>query len=186
MSSFEARAVRILHVGPFDSQIDAGACTALWGPSGAGKSLLLRAFADLDPHGGVVLVEGEPQSAMPGPEWRRRVGYLPTESGWWAPTVGEHFIDGVPMALGFEPDAGTWEVDRLSSGERQRLALLRLLERAPEVLLLDEPTANLDGAGRRDVEALVETYRRAHQAAVLWVSHDPEQRARVATTEIAL
>ena len=178
--------MRTLHVGPFDSQIDAGACTALWAPSGAGKSLLLRALADLDPHSGEVLVEGEPQSAMEGPAWRRRVGYLPTESGWWAPTVGEHFVHGVPAALGFEPDAGAWEVGRLSSGERQRLALLRLLERTPEVRLLDEPTANLDGASRRDVEALVKTYRREHDAAVLWVSRDPEQRARVATMEIAL
>jgi ABC-type iron transport system FetAB ATPase subunit len=186
VSSLEARGVRTLHLGPFDCRIDAGGCTALWGPSGSGKSILLRALADLDPHTGEVLVDDESQAAMTGPAWRCRVGYLPTESGWWAPDVGAHFLHGVPAALGFEPDVAAWDVARLSSGERQRLALLRLLDRAPEALLLDEPTANLDADAAAAVEALVAGYRREHAAAVLWVSHDPGQRARVADAELAL
>lgn len=186
MSKIEARAVRTLHVGPIDFSIAAGACLALSGPSGSGKSLLLRALADLDPHEGEVLLDGEAQSSMSGPAWRRRVGYLPTESAWWAPLVGGHFPGDVPAELGFEPDVAGWEVARLSSGERQRLALLRLLAREPEGLLLDEPTANLDGESAQRVEALLERYRAEHDAAVLWVSHDAEQRARVAGGEIAL
>jgi len=178
--------VRILRVGPCDILVDAGACTAVAGASGSGKTLLLRALADLAPHEGDVLVGGDAQSSMPGPAWRRRVGYLPTESAWWADTVGEHFDGGVPAELGFEPGVAKWEVGRLSSGERQRLALLRLLARRPEALLLDEPTANLDEENRAAVENLVARYRAEHGAATLWVTHDEAQRARVADGEIAL
>lgn len=69
---------------------------------------------------------------------------------------------------------------RASTGERQRLALLRLLSNRPEALLLDEPTAALDPKNVAAVETLVADYRREHQVPVLWVSHDPEQIARVA------
>jgi ABC-type multidrug transport system ATPase subunit len=90
------------------------------------------------------------------PDWRRRVGLLPAESGWWADRVGAHFITTndarnpattptpILARLGFEPDVLDWDVQRLSSGERQRLGLARLLLNRPEVLLLDEATANLD------------------------------------------
>jgi ABC-type iron transport system FetAB ATPase subunit len=71
-------------------------------------------------------------------------------------------------------------VIRLSSGEKQRLALLRLLANQPRVLLLDEPTANLDPENTRRVEAVIREYCRERAAAVVWVSHDREQAARVA------
>jgi ABC-type iron transport system FetAB ATPase subunit len=70
-------------------------------------------------------------------------------------------------------------VTRLSSGEKQRLALLRLLANQPRVLLLDEPTANLDPQNTRRVEAMIAAYREARGAAVVWISHDREQAARV-------
>lgn len=82
--------------------------------------------------------------------------------------------------LGFAPDVLDWEVPRLSTGERQRLALARLLHNGPEVLLLDEATANLDPSNRTQAEQVIDDYRRKRQAAVLWVSHDPEQRHRLA------
>ena len=77
-------------------------------------------------------------------------------------------------------------VMQLSSGERQRLALLRLLSNRPRVLLLDEPTANLDPENTRRIEALVTEYRREHDAAVIWVSHDTEQVKRVANRHFQL
>jgi ABC-type iron transport system FetAB ATPase subunit len=82
-------------------------------------------------------------------------------------------------ALGFGPEVLDWSVSRLSTGERQRLALARMLAVAPEALLLDEATANLDPTNRDRVEALVEDYRMQRSAAVLWVSHDPAQRLRL-------
>jgi ABC-type iron transport system FetAB ATPase subunit len=84
-------------------------------------------------------------------------------------------------ALGFGSDVMTWEVRRLSTGERQRLAVVRLLANRPRALLLDEPTANLDERSTAAVEKLLGDYRTASGAAVLWVTHDPEQRRRVAT-----
>jgi ABC-type iron transport system FetAB ATPase subunit len=82
-------------------------------------------------------------------------------------------------ALGFEPDVLDWAIARLSTGERQRLALARMLAVGPDALLLDEATANLDPSNRDRVEAVVEDYRSRRSAAVLWVSHDPEQRGRL-------
>jgi ABC-type iron transport system FetAB ATPase subunit len=73
----------------------------------------------------------------------------------------------------------SWSVARLSTGERQRLALIRLLAQGPEVLLLDEATANLDPSNSARVEAIVGAYRGTQSAAVLWVSHDPAQRRRL-------
>jgi ABC-type iron transport system FetAB ATPase subunit len=121
--------------------------------------------------------------SMPGHLWRHRVGLLPAESFWWAERVGDHFEDCEPElleALGLNIEAMEWTVSRCSSGERQRLALARLLQNRPEVLLLDEPTAALDPQSAERVEALLQCYRRDNNAVVIWVSHDPAQRQRVA------
>ena len=167
---------------PVDLELAAGELLFVSGPSGSGKSLLLRAVADLDPHEGEAWLDGTARSSLPAPEWRRRVGLLPAEAHWWGELVSDHFTAdtaGFLGRLGFETDALNWSVSRLSTGERQRLALARLLANGPEVLLLDEATANLDPTNREGVEAIVEDYRKEHDAAVLWVSHDPEQRHRL-------
>jgi len=78
---------------PASFSLSVGECIAIQGPSGGGKTLLLRAIADLDPNEGIVCLDGRDRTAMSGPEWRRLVGYLPAEPGWWADTVGEHFTD---------------------------------------------------------------------------------------------
>ena len=88
--------------------------------------------------------------------------------------------------LGFEPDVMGWEVERLSSGERQRLALLRALANRPRVLLLDEPTANLDPANISSVESLVTDYQSTGEAACLWVTHSREQVHRIANRLLVL
>ncbi len=158
-----------------------GQCIGLAGPSGTGKTLLLRALSDLDSHSGTKWLDGVPSTDIPAPEWRRRVGMLPAETAWWYDTVSPHFSQtpGKWLAdLGFDASAMTWQVSRLSSGERQRLGLLRLLANAPDVLLLDEPTANLDRRSTDSVESLLEDYRRLHRPAILWVSHDMDQLER--------
>jgi len=170
-------------IGPVTLDIAAGECLCIAGPSGTGKTLLLRAIADLDPHAGEVWLEGVPAGDIAPEEWRTRVGLLPPESSWWLPLVKDHFYDGVPVPLdhiGLSASILEQPVARLSSGEKQRLALMRLLSNRPQVLLLDEPTANLDPENSRRIEAVITEYRRQQQAAVLWVSHDPQQVARVA------
>ncbi len=164
-----------LTVGP-------GECVCISGPSGAGKTLLLRAIADLDPHEGKVFLDGTESRRVDPSEWRRRLGLLPPDSQWWRERVGEHF-DGVEPGwlkqLGFDRKVLQRRVSRMSTGERQRLALLRLLQGAPKALLLDEPTANLDPKNTRRVERLIAAYRVKRKSPVLWVSHDPRQIKRV-------
>lgn len=165
--------------------IDAGTCAALHGPSGGGKTLLLRAVADLDEAEGEVWLDDQSRSAMRAPQWRQQVMYVASESHWWARLVREHAANWPAddlEALGLGPDVLDWEIQRLSSGERQRLALARAISRSPAVLLLDEPTANLDGSNTERVERLVEAWRRRTKGCVLWVSHAPDQRTRVAST----
>jgi len=184
MSRLHIKTLCYQNRGPFDLTIEAGQCVGLSGASGSGKTLMLRAIADLDAHGGHVFLDSAECLAMPAPQWRKQVGLLPTESQWWHDTVGENFTSAADKTclkkLGFDEDALSWQVSRLSSGERQRLALVRLLSNRPQALLLDEPTASLDAANIQNTESLVADYRKNTGAGVLWVSHDMEQIARVA------
>jgi ABC-type iron transport system FetAB ATPase subunit len=183
MASLKLEQLTSTALAPVTVQVNAGECVCLTGPSGSGKTRLLRAIADLDPHQGIVRLGRISQDQVPGPEWRRRVGFLPAESHWWHPLVRDHFSNPdltLLQTLDLQEQCLDWEITRLSSGERQRLALARLLMGKPEALLLDEPTANLDQNNSDRVERLISRYRNETGAIILWVSHDPEQRKRVA------
>ena len=168
---------------PVNLVIESDETVMLHGLSGSGKSLLLRAIADLDEHSGDAWLDETRCSSMPAPEWRRRVGYLTAETHWWAASVGEHFHErdsALVTALGLPAEVFEWEVSRLSTGEKQRLGVARLLDNRPEALLLDEPTANLDPEHTNKAEAVIRHYRAEFGCPVLWVSHSPEQRHRIA------
>lgn len=181
--------LRYHNIGPINFAIEKSECVTLSGPSGAGKTLMLRAIADIEPHEGRVLLDLVTSAEVNPPQWRKNVGMLPAESQWWHDTVEEHFnkIDGPWLEmLGLDKGAMKWRVSRLSSGERQRLALLRLLCNRPKVVLLDEPTANLDPENTQRVERLLEGYRVQQESAFLWVTHDKEQIRRVGTRHFVL
>jgi len=185
---FHIHGLRRSGLEPVSFELRAGECCVLVGPSGSGKTLLLRALADLDPSSGEVLLEGVGRDHIEAPIWRKRVGYLPSESGWWAARVRDHFVDWSvlqPALLGLPTSIGDQPVAQLSSGERQRLALLRLLEGQPAVLLLDEPTSALDAAATLAVEAMI-AQRLQLGAGVVWVSHDNAQAQRVATRRLSI
>ncbi|MGB7302256.1 MAG: ATP-binding cassette domain-containing protein [Burkholderiaceae bacterium] len=172
--------------GPVSIDVAAGECVAIRGASGAGKSVLLRAIADLDPTTGDVFLNSQSRQSMRATQWRSQVMLVPAQPGWWADQVNDHFepgdresVEGLSSALDLPPDCWNWSVDRLSSGEAQRLAIIRAVVRQPKVLLLDEPTASLDGETTRRVEKLIKQLLSAGRA-LLVVTHDADQAVRIA------
>ncbi len=165
-----------------DLSVDEGECVCVCGPSGSGKTLLLRAIADLDPSEGEVYLDDVERHRLSGPQWRRRVAYLAAEPAWWAATPRAHMaaVPDAPLAaLGLSQTLLDRPLEVLSTGERQRLALVRVLSREPSVLLLDEPTAALDARFVAAAEDVIGRYRQRCGAAIVWVTHDVVQTTRV-------
>ena len=160
-----------------------GEVVCLLGESGSGKSLLLRAIAYLIVSQGVIELEGAERSSVSSLEWRRKVGYLPAEIYWWEDSVRAHFLNPPGNqslgSLRLSRDCLDWSPNRLSMGERQRLGILRMLDREPAYLLLDEPTANLDETNSSLAENRLLAYIRERGKGALWVSHSSEQAGRV-------
>jgi ABC-type iron transport system FetAB ATPase subunit len=166
-----------------------GEIVCLTGPSGSGKTRLLRAIVDLEPHAGNARLGEVARESIPAHEWRRQVMLVPAESQWWADTVGEHFCHPMTDALAaltLPPDAPQWTVTRLSSGEKQRLALIRAASSEPAALLLDEPTANLDAAATERVERWLTGWIRDRRLPAIWVAHDAGQIRRVADRHLRI
>ena len=138
---------------------------------------------DLDPNEGAVKLDGRLREAVPAPLWRKQVTYVAAEPGWWADTVQEHFTawdDVIPLVarLGLPPNCGAWPIQRLSTGEKQRLGLARALMLRSRVLLLDEPTSALDATSTAIVESIV-AERISSGTGVIWSTHDSAQAHRV-------
>jgi len=176
--------------GPYSITVIPGGCLGLTGKSGVGKTQLLRAVADVIPHDGECILDADVCSSVSPPIWRKMVAMLPAESFWWYDSVGAHFNGGLLQPefkdlmerLGFSQDVMEWQVSRLSTGERQRLSLIRTLINRPRVLLLDEPTSALDKKMVAVVEEIIADIRFHRQISCIWVSHDRDQLFRVADT----
>jgi ABC-type bacteriocin/lantibiotic exporter with double-glycine peptidase domain len=171
--------------GPFTLELAHGGCAAISGHSGSGKSLFLRMIADLDPNTGEVRLDGASRAGFAAPAWRRRVPYVAAESGWWRDRVAEHFAAGdleaaraLAARLDLAPELIDGPVQRLSTGERQRLAIIRALVLDSPVLLLDEPTGPLDPDSTAKVEAVLQERLRGGTTLIL-VTHDAAQGARL-------
>ncbi|CBJ38900.1 putative ABC transporter ATP-binding and permease component [Ralstonia solanacearum CMR15] len=190
----------LLH--PASLAVHPGDRIALTGPSGAGKSVLLRALALLDPlDDGHVTWRGETVSAAGVPAFRCEVAYvrqrpalLPgsvEDNLQWpyrlhARRTGPGFDRDAAIALLARADRDARFLDKratdLSGGEAQIAALVRTLQTGPAILLLDEPTAALDPASARAIEAmLLHWFTQAHERrAWVWITHDPAQATRIA------
>ena len=168
-----------------------GELVCLTGISGCGKSLLLRAIADLDLHLGDVFFADQNANTFSPPIWRKKIGLLQPTSYWWSDVVRAHFAKpeiALPIMARLEiPSAALdWRVERMSTGERQRMSIVRLLANRPAVLLLDEPTANLDPTTSLLVESLIADYKAENSSPVLWVSHDLLQVKRIADRHLTI
>lgn len=157
---------------------------ALWGPNGAGKTTILRCFLGLARYTGSVQVGGVDPTRH-GVQARRQIGYVPQELPIPPMTVDELTayiarLKHAPLAegaarldqLGLGPH-GDKTVAALSGGLRQRLAVALALIGSPPVLLLDEPTANLDARGRADLIQLLKRLR-LEGMTLVFSSHRPE------------
>ena len=164
------------------------------GPSGAGKSSFLRLLNRLDePTEGTVLLEGEDYRNLPPRDLRKRVGLVPQDPALVPGTVFENVARGpllrdesidethLPELLerlgltGYEDR----DVEELSGGEKQRVAIARTLLNDPDVLLLDEPTSHLDSKAEERVEALLVDLIRELDLTVVMVTHDEDQARRI-------
>lgn len=179
---------------PLSFEVANGECLAVDGPSGSGKTRLLRALADLDPASGHVFLDGVERGEMPAPAWRKAVRYQSAEPQWWSDTpratlvpetAQEPRVLRLMSSLGLAPELLDRSFSQLSTGERQRLALVRTLIGDPAVLLLDEPTAALDVEASALVEELIRFQLLAGKT-VLLASHDTAMTRRLAHARLEL
>lgn len=185
--------------------LTAGDCLGLVAPSGAGKTLLMRNLVGLDPlQQGEVFYDGRALGDWSLPTYRTQVMYVPQRATAFAGTVEDNlrqvFTLGVYRQrtfdrqrlvdwlhqLGRDTDFLQRQGSQLSGGEAQLLALLRVLQLDPQILLLDEPTASLDNATTARVEALIDTWLQQPNHACLLTSHDMEQIKRVTHGQLYL
>jgi ABC-type iron transport system FetAB ATPase subunit len=184
---------------PLSFQVGPGSCLAVEGPSGSGKTCLLRAIADLDPAPGQVFLEGAERNEHSAQVWRKAVRYCAAEPAWWTDTPRPAFFNGdaahdtgknarllrLLERLGLSDSHLDRPVAVLSTGERQRLALVRALLDEPRVLLLDEPTAALDSANAALVEELLK-YLLLSGGCLLLASHDQGLISRMCDARLQL
>ena len=180
---------------PLSFTVADGECLVVEGPSGAGKTRLLRAIADLDAATGLVFVDGVERAEVRAPKWRKLVRYASAEPGWWTDTPRDAFDLSAPAAkerlprllssLGLDGKILDKPLAELSTGERQRLALVRAIIDEPRVLLLDEPAAALDPQSLALVEELIKFQLLAGRSVVL-ASHDQNQIERLAHVRLQL
>lgn len=173
------------------------------GPSGSGKTTLLRALAWLLPHAeGKLALSGRSASEIGPQQWRRHVTLLPQVTSLFPGTVRDNLLmpwslkvrahdlapadDELRQALSdialsdvmLERDAS-----QLSVGQAARVALLRVMFASPEVLLLDEPDANLDKESAAQVATMIERFA-SSGGAVVRVRHGQSDAAGIRTLHL--
>jgi putative ABC transport system ATP-binding protein len=205
--SFQRDAERIDVFTGLTMDFEPGSFTALMGPSGSGKSTLLNLIAGLDrPTRGTVRVAGSDVSAMNAgqlADWRaRNIGFV-FQSFNLLPVLTAYGNVELPLLLtklsrkdreervrialgvvGLE-DRMKHYPRQLSGGQEQRVAIARAIVADPTLVLLDEPTGQLDAKSSHEVLALLSRLNAEFGKTILMVTHDPQAAAH-ATRELHL
>ena len=195
IKSFQRDSQSIVVFDGLDLEFAEGSFTALMGPSGSGKSTLLNLIAGLDrPTSGTVTVAGAEVSAM-GPtalaEWRaRHVGFV-FQSYNLLPVLTAYQNVELPLlltrlskrerhehvltALGVVAltDRAEHFPRQLSGGQEQRVAIARAVVSDPTIILLDEPTGQLDAKSAAEILSLLQRLNREFHKTIIVVTHDP-------------
>jgi molybdate transport system ATP-binding protein len=183
-----------------------GGLTALFGPSGAGKTSLLNMVAGLlRPDAGRIAVGGvvlfDAAAGVDLPARRRRAGYVFQDGrlfphrrvrdnllyGWRLARPEDRWMDlnEATRFLGIAHLLDRWP-RTLSGGEAQRVAIGRALLSGPRFLLMDEPLASLDRARREEIMEVIARLRDELKLPILYVSHDRDEVARLATQVVPI
>ncbi|MDP8243430.1 MAG: ATP-binding cassette domain-containing protein [Candidatus Hinthialibacter antarcticus] len=169
--------------------LPAGAMLNVLGPSGSGKSTLLRVLIGLDPleSGRIIFQDREMEQYGVG-EWRRRMGLVLQLPHLFAGTVSDNllfgprihrkppqdkaaFVSDLLQRVGLPQEAASRNSNDLSVGQQMRVSLARTLANAPDILLLDEPSAALDRASARQIVDLILKLNRESGVTVIVVNH---------------
>jgi len=173
-------------------QVEKGEVCTILGNNGAGKSTLLRCLARiLRTKEGMVCLDGQDITRLSGQDLARRLGYVAQRGGESARlTVFDAVLQGRKPHLGWAVRSNDLRIvhdvldalemgqfsfrhlDQLSGGELQKVMIARALAQEPELLLLDEPTSNLDMRNQLEVMGLVRRMSRERGMVVLVAIHD--------------
>ncbi len=184
----------------------AGGATALFGPSGAGKTSIVNMIAGLvTPDRGTITLDDvtlfDAAKGIGVPPHRRRIGYVFQEGRLFPHLSVRQNLDYGRRMSGQLRDTAAFErivallnigslLDRrpgkLSSGERQRIAVGRALLMNPKLLLLDEPLASLDAGHKREILPYLVRLRDDAGIPIVYVSHTPAEVRRIATGVVLL
>jgi putative ABC transport system ATP-binding protein len=170
-----------------------GEILSIVGPSGGGKTSLLRLLNRLEePQRGRVIVDGVPAPDIPVADLRRRLGMVFQRPSLFGGTVADNICYGPRLRgecdvdtadlltrVGLSESFADRDPEKLSEGEKQRVAIARTLANGPEVLLMDEPTASLDPTATATIEQLTLDLNSRDGLTIVFVTHDLAQAGRL-------